>query len=219
MLKDFIIFGPPGSGKGTQAKRLVKRFGFKYVGTGDLMRRELSEDSDLGRKIKRIVESGGLVDDETANQLVDRALSDISVSEIRIFDGYPRTLGQAKHLQDYFDEKKIRPYVLNLNVVLKNLIDRTSTRRVCESCKKIFQNPEELKIQACTECGGNLVTREDDRPEVVKNRLGVYNEQTKSLLDYYREHGILIEIDGNPPIDEVGDEIEQKVEDILAKND
>lgn len=214
--KHFLIFGPPGSGKGTQAKRLVKRFGFKYLGTGDLMRQELEDGKVLGIKIKKILESGKLVDDDTANSLVDEALVDLSKNKNIIFDGYPRTIPQAEHLQNYFENNHNEVYAIFLNVTEENLIERMGTRRICEACKKIFQNPAELKIEKCSECGGKLIKREDDRPEIVKKRLEVYNKETKPLLDFYGKHATIVTVDGNPPIDEVSDEIELKVEAILS---
>ncbi len=216
MTKHFIIFGAPGSGKGTQAKKLVKHFGLNYLGTGDLMRIELNDKTDLGKKIKDIIESGGLVDNQTANELVDQALKNLRFGSSVIFDGYPRTLNQVEHLQDYFNATKSKVFVLNLKVDSKNLIERISTRRVCQNCKKIFQNPAQLKIKKCDECHGDLILREDDKPDVVKERLAVYNDQTKPLIDFYKNLKVLIEIDGNPPIDEVADEIELKVKKIFS---
>jgi len=221
MLKHFVIFGPPGSGKGTQAKRLVKRFGLEYIGTGDLMRQEANSDTPLGKKIKEILEGvgGKLLDDQTANEMVDDVLRDIEPDQSIIFDGYPRTMNQVEYLEGFIETNKIKLYVVNLKVDDANIIKRTTTRRICENCKRIFQDPEQLKISKCLECGGKLIARTDDKVEVVKNRLKIYNEQTKPLLSYYRQNKELVEIDGNPPQDEVFDEIESKVENILSRND
>ena len=218
MLKHFIIFGPPGSGKGTQAKRLVKRFGFEYIGTGDLMRHQANANTVLGKKFKEILEngSGKLLDDQTTNEMVDDALRDLEDGRSVIFDGYPRTLPQVKHLGNFFEANKAKLYVLNLKVDEKNLIERIGTRRICADCKQILQNPDQLETTQCRECGGKLITRPDDQPQVVKNRLEVYNKQTKPLLTFYKQNAELVEIDGNPPIDEVFDEIEAKVGKILA---
>lgn len=217
MLKHFVIFGAPGSGKGTQARRLVKRFGLFYIGTGDLMRAEAAANTDLGRKIKLVLEDHGgiLMDDKTANEMVDHKLIDLSHDQSAIFDGYPRTIPQAEHLAKYFEKTKNKIIILNLEVDLKNLLDRTATRRICEKCRKPFQNPAQLGIDKCDECDSKLVVRPDDKPEIVKNRLEVYAKQTKPLLDFYRKNGQIIEVDGNPPIDEVWDEIETKVQTIL----
>jgi len=185
--QNYIILGPPGSGKGTQAKRLAQKLGWLYFGTGDLMREEIEKDSPLGKEFRKVSKGGGLVNDEVVQKFVGQKLEKLDLSKGIVFDGFPRTISQAEYLENIFKKKRIDNLkVINLVTSWESLVKRILKRRL-----------EEKRV--------------DDKSEVIAHRIEVYNRQTKPLLDYYRKQGKLINIDGEPSIDEVWEEIQQKV--------
>lgn len=180
-----IIFGAPGSGKGTYASRLQAKLGVEVIATGDIFRELLKEDSELGRKVKVYVEKGLLVPDEIVVEVLKQRLSKIPKGKGFILDGYPRTLEQAKILEDI---TKI-DVILLLDVPDWIIIERLSSRRICRNCGTVY-NVRFLKPKVegiCDKCGGSLYQRSDDNPEVIKKRLHVYQEQTSPLLEYFKE--------------------------------
>jgi len=211
MDKVIIIFGPPGSGKGTQAARVVQKYGLNYFGTGVLIREEAEKETEFGKKFKEILSNGQgkLVADDLIEQFISDKLRNLDFSKGVIFDGYPRTVNQANSLKDLL--KVIKPLVLILKVDTSLMVKRILTRRICENCEKVFEDPEKLGIVKCDACGGNLVQREDDSAEVIKNRIDIYEKETTPLIDFYRKEGRIIEINGNPSIEEVWQEIKQKL--------
>jgi adenylate kinase len=180
-----IIFGAPGAGKGTYASRLQAKLGVEVIATGDIFRELMKEDSELGRKVRGYVEKGLLVPDEVVVEVLKQRLSKIPKGKGFIFDGYPRTLEQAKSLQSI---TKI-DVILLLDVPDWIIIERLSSRRICRNCGTVY-NIRFLKPKVegvCDKCGGPLYQRPDDNPEVIKKRLQVYQEQTKPLLEYFKE--------------------------------
>ena len=180
-----IIFGAPGAGKGTYASRLQARLGVEVIATGDIFRELMKEDSELGRKAKSFVEKGLLVPDEVVVEVLKLRLSKIPKQKGFILDGYPRTLEQAKILESITEIDVI----LLLNVPDWIIIERLSSRRICRNCGNVY-NIRFLKPKVegvCDKCGGHLYQRPDDTPEVIKKRLQVYQEQTKPLLEYFKE--------------------------------
>jgi len=180
-----IIFGAPGAGKGTYASRLQARLGVEVIATGDIFRELMKEDSELGRKVKSFVEKGLLVPDEVVVEVLKLRLSKIPKQKGFILDGYPRTLEQAKILESITEIDVI----LLLNVPDWIIIERLSSRRICRNCGNVY-NIRFLKPKVegvCDKCGGHLYQRPDDTPEVIKKRLQVYQEQTKPLLEYFKE--------------------------------
>ena len=180
-----IIFGPPGSGKGTYSSRLQAKLGVDVIATGDIFRELVKENSDLGKKVKGYVEKGLLVPDDVVVEVLKQRLSKIPKGKGFILDGYPRTLDQAKTLDS------ITPIdvVLLLDVPDWIIIERLSSRRICRNCGAVY-NTRFLKPKVegvCDKCGGQLYQRSDDNPEVIKKRLEVYKQQTQPLLDYYRK--------------------------------
>ncbi len=180
-----IIFGPPGSGKGTYASRLQANLGVDVIATGDIFRELVKENSELGKKVKGYVEKGLLVPDEVVIEVLKQRLSKIPKGKGFILDGYPRTLDQAKTLNT------ITPIdvVLLLDVPDWIIIERLSSRRICRNCGTVY-NTRFLKPKVegvCDKCGGPLYQRADDNPEVIKKRLEVYKEQTSPLLEYYKK--------------------------------
>jgi len=212
MNKVIIIFGPPGSGKGTQAAKIVQKYGFAYFGTGDLIREEAEKETEFGQKFKGILTDGKgrLVPDELIEQFVASKLKSIDLNKGVVFDGYPRTIHQANSLKNILGG--IKPLILILKVDSSLMINRVLTRRICENCEKVFENPEKLGIVKCDACGGKLIARADDNAETIKSRIDIYEKETAPLIDFYQKEGKIIEIDGNPPIEEVWQEIQQKLE-------
>jgi len=179
-----IIFGAPGAGKGTYGSRLQAKLGVEVIATGDIFREIMKENSELGRKIKGYVEKGLLVPDEVVVEVLKQRLSKIPERKGFILDGYPRTLEQAKTL----DAITKIDVILLLDVPDWIIIERLSSRRICRNCGNVY-NIRFLKPKvenACDKCGGPLYQRSDDTPEVIKQRLQVYQEQTKPLLEFFK---------------------------------
>ncbi len=180
-----IIFGAPGAGKGTYSSRLQTKLGVEVIATGDIFRELMKEDSELGRKVRSYVEKGLLVPDEVVVEVLKQHLSKIPEEKGFILDGYPRTLEQAKILDSI---TKI-DVILLLNVPDWIIIERLSSRRICRNCGAVY-NIRFLKPKVegvCDKCGGPLYQRSDDNPEVIKERLKVYQDQTRPLLEYFKE--------------------------------
>jgi adenylate kinase len=194
-----IIFGAPGSGKGTYASRLQAKLGIDVIAMGDIFRELLKEDSELGRKVKVYVEKGLLVPDEIVVEVLKQRLSKIPKGKGFILDGYPRTLEQAKILEGI---TKI-DVILLLDVSDWIIIERLSSRRICRNCGTVY-NVRFLKPKVegiCDKCGGPLYQRSDDNPEVIKKRLQVYQEQTRPLLEYFKEKKVPFVTSSTPTLD------------------
>ena len=183
-----IIFGPPGSGKGTYASRLKSRLGVHVIATGDIFREILKEDSTLGRKVKGYVEKGLLVPDDIVIDVLKQHLSQVPTQTGFILDGYPRTIEQAQAL-----EKIVKIDVVLLQMVPDwIIIERLSSRRICRNCGAVY-NIRFLKPKVdgiCDKCGGSLYQRLDDKPAVIKRRVQVYQEQTSPILQHYKEKNL-----------------------------
>lgn len=209
-MKNYIFLGPPGSGKGTQAKILAEKQGAFYFGAGDLMRKEAQCGTEYGKQFQAVWDKGEgqLVPEKISDGFLESKLQEVKGRQV-IFDGYPRTLKQAEMLERYFPSENI--IVINISLNDKALVLRATTRRVCEKCGKIFFRADLSGITKCDKCSGNLVQRQEDTEEIVKKRIEVYNNETKPLIDYFENKGILINIDGEPPIEDVTAEINQKL--------
>lgn len=208
---NIVLLGAPGSGKGTQGENLVLEYGLKKLSTGDLFREEIARKSELGVQLKEIVEAGKLVSDDIVSQLVISRLTPDYCQNGVIFDGFPRTVSQAKALDEYMDSvgNKI-DIVLELVVKEEDLIERLSNRYSCKKCNagynKLLKNPKVEGV--CDVCGGTeFFVREDDRPEVIKKRFRVYQEQTELLLPYYEKKGLLFSVEANDNMDTVAKNI------------
>jgi len=181
---NLIIFGPPGAGKGTYASRVAVELKIVNIATGDIFRNEIKEKTALGNRIADFVEKGLLVPDEIVIEVLKKRLSKANSQRGFILDGYPRTVDQAKAL----DEVVKVDAVIRLVVPEQVIIERLSTRRVCKKCDAIY-NVKYLRPKVegvCDKCGGELVQREDDKPEVIRERLRVYEKQTQPLIEHYR---------------------------------
>jgi adenylate kinase len=201
-----VLFGPPGSGKGTQAKLLVERLGIPHISTGDMLRESIEADNAVGRQVKNIMKTGALVDDELVNRLVFDRLARADSVKGFILDGYPRTERQAKALHRWLLARGIDELVIHLLVDYNSLITRLTGRRQCPRCGTLYNlysnAPKQDEI--CDRDGTKLVIRPDDSEAVIKERLDAYERQTQPLLKYFAEQGRpLIDIDASsdpPPV-------------------
>ncbi|MET0388291.1 MAG: adenylate kinase [Polyangiales bacterium] len=201
-----ILFGPPGAGKGTQAKRLQRSLGIPQIATGDLMRAERASGSELGKQFDHYMSQGLLVPDELSLALLEQRLSQSDADGGAIFDGFPRTLPQAQALDGLLQKhsKKI-DIVVSMEVTLDEMIERVVQRRTCEDCGHIYHlryNPPPSPTE-CGICGGKLVQRKDDTEEVVRKRHDEYLAKTAPLLSYYQQQGIVKTISGIGALDEI----------------
>ncbi len=208
-----VFLGPPGAGKGTQAKLLSQRMGFLHLSTGDLLREAVKNQTPLGKKAKEYMDRGELVPDELIVQLIEETMpKDGNV----ILDGFPRTVNQALALEEMLRVKgeKISK-VLFFDVPDEVIIDRLSGRRVCSKCGAVYHvkyNPPKVE-GVCDLCGGTLVQRDDDKEEVVRKRLEVYRKQTQPLVEFYQERGIIYKLDAGKGVEELFEEVKGLVRD------
>jgi adenylate kinase len=206
----FIILGPQGSGKGTHGTFIAELFGIPLISTGEIFRQEVRKESELGKKIKEYVEQGKLVPDDIVIEVLKERLSQEDCKNGFILDGFPRTLAQAEAL----DKITTIDLVIYLDVTKETIIERLSGRRTCKNCGAIYHikfiPPKQEGI--CDKCGGELYQRDDDKPEIIEERLKNFELMTKPLLDYYESKGILRKIDGNGERDEVDDRIKELLE-------
>ena len=200
---NLIFLGAPGAGKGTLATLLSKDYGIPQISTGDLFRAAVKDGSELGRKVKGIMEKGELVPDSLTVELVRERLAKPDAQQGYILDGFPRTVAQA----DALAESQKIDAAINFRISDELVIRRLSGRRVCRSCGAIYHidNMPPKVEGTCDRCGGEMYIRDDDKIESIKNRLRVYKEQTEPLIAYYREEGLLQEIDSSKsPQDSLG---------------
>ncbi len=205
-----IMLGAPGAGKGTQAKKIADLCKVPHISTGDIFRANIKQGTELGKKAKTYMDAGELVPDELVCDLVVDRIQQDDCTEGFILDGFPRTIPQAEALTNALNaiEQKME-YALNIDVPDENIIHRMAGRRACVGCGATYHvefNPPKV-TDVCDVCGEELVLRDDDKPETVKNRLNVYHEQTKPLIDYYEKQGIVHTIDGTQTMEEVFSDI------------
>jgi adenylate kinase len=209
-----VLLGPPGSGKGTQASALERKWGLVHLSSGDLLRAHVKQGSELGRKAKPYMERGNLVPDELILEMMAERMAEPDAQAGFALDGFPRTVAQAEALEARLREMGQRlEAVIYLEVPEEELLRRLSGRRTCSRCNAIYQvdsMPSQVE-GVCDRCGGPLIQREDERPEVVRNRLQVYAELTEPLLAYYQKRGLLHRIDGTIGVKKVMAEIARMV--------
>lgn len=201
-----VMLGAPGAGKGTQAQMLAKKYDIPHVSTGDIFRMNIKNGTELGLEANKYMDQGLLVPDElTVRILLDRVAKD-DCKNGYVLDGFPRTIPQANVLEDALTKlgDKI-DYAINVDVPDENIIRRMGGRRACLACGATYhiEHVPPKKEGICDKCGQELVLRDDDKPETVKNRLQVYKEQTQPLIDFYTERGVLHNVDGTKDMNEV----------------
>ena len=201
-----VLLGPPGAGKGTQAKLLREKFEACQVSTGDILRKAVAEQSPLGKDASEYIRRGELVPDSVIVRLVAERLKERDCEKGFILDGFPRTIPQAQRLEEILKEMELGlHYVLSVQVPHNVIVERLAGRRTCKGCGALYHlvlDPPK-KQAVCDRCGGALFQREDDREETISARLRVYDTQTAPLVSYYRERGMLREIDGMGKVDDV----------------
>ncbi len=212
-----ILLGPPGAGKGTQAKRIVSENNLVYISTGEILRKAVKEETSLGFRAKQYMDQGQLVPDELVVEIVKDRLVEPDDKKGALLDGFPRTVTQAKFLDKVLPDVNAKiDRVILIEVEENELIERLTGRRVCSECGANyhvqFQPPKVRNV--CDRCGGDLYQRDDDSLETVKERLEVYKQQTEPLISFYQEKELLSTVDGNQDIDGVYKQINSIIEDL-----
>ena len=201
-----IMLGAPGAGKGTQAKKIAEKYSIPHISTGDIFRANIKNGTELGKKAKTYMDQGLLVPDELVVDLVVDRVNQEDCADGYVLDGFPRTIPQAEALDKALAELGQKmDYAINVEVPDDNIVNRMSGRRACVDCGATYHMVYAPTKQEgiCDKCGGGLILRDDDKPETVKKRLGVYHDQTQPLIDYYKKQNILKTVDGTQPMENV----------------
>jgi len=211
-----VLLGPPGAGKGTQAKWLQERFEACQVSTGDILRKAVAEQTPLGKQAAAYINRGALVPDSLIVDLVAERLKEKDCDKGFVLDGFPRTISQAESLEEILKKMRLAlDCVLSVQVPHRVIVERLAGRRTCKGCGALYHltlDPPS-KEGVCDRCGGELYQRDDDREETITARLKVYEAQTAPLVNYYRERGMLREIDGVGKVDEIRSRVLQALGD------
>ncbi|MEO5331812.1 MAG: adenylate kinase [Magnetococcus sp. YQC-5] len=196
---NLIFMGPPGAGKGTQARRIAEKYAIPQLSTGDMLRAAVKAGTPVGLRAKAAMESGGLVTDDIVVGIIGDRIGEADCQNGFILDGFPRTVGQANSLETMLSERQLKiDYVIDITADDDALVARITGRRTCGQCGEGYhiQFKKPAKEELCDLCGGALVTRADDTEETVRNRLAVYHAQTAPVLDFYRNRGAIETVDG-----------------------
>ncbi len=211
---NLIMLGLPGAGKGTQAKKLSNKYNIPHISTGDIFRNAIQNETELGKKAKEYLDSGGLVPDELTNSIVRERLKEDDCKEGFILDGFPRTINQAEALEDMLKNMNRKlDLAIYIDVTREELIKRLTHRRTCSNCGAVYHldyDPPE-KEGICDKCGGKLIQRSDDKEEVVKERLKINSKNIKNLIDFYEEEDKLATVKSDAGIEEVFEKIDEIV--------
>jgi adenylate kinase len=212
-----ILLGAPGSGKGTQAKRLVTTYGIPQISTGDILRLAVREGTDLGKEAKKYMDAGELVPDSVILGVIEERLHEDDCKKGAIFDGFPRTLQQAEGMESLLNKLASRlDLCISLEVPDEHIVRRLTARRLCSNCGADFNTisnppPDNGICSVC--CEGKIIQRDDDKEETIRNRLEVYHRQTRPLQDYYSGRGLLRLVDGDGSPDQIFDKLRQLFDD------
>lgn len=206
-MKNIILLGAPGAGKGTQAVLIAKEYGVPQISTGDILRRNIQDGTPLGKEAKSYIDKGALVPDEVVIGIVDARLKEEDCRNGYILDGFPRTIAQAEAL----DKIAKIDLAVNIEVDFDVIVRRLAGRRVCV-CGASYHTDTLNGSTVCAKCGKELIVRDDDRPETVQNRLKVYSEQTAPLIDYYKKQGKLANIVSNNVIEDTFAKVKKVLE-------
>ncbi|HUL73145.1 MAG TPA: adenylate kinase [Vicinamibacterales bacterium] len=205
-----VVLGPPGAGKGTQAERFARDRGVPRISTGDILREAVQAGTPLGRAAKAVMDTGRLVGDDVMNGIVRERLTKPDVTPGFVLDGFPRTVAQAQALDEMIDERSL--VIVQIEVPEDVLVERLSSRRICGSCGWIAAPG----VTACARCGGALIQRPDDRPDVVRERLRVFTRDTQPLIEYYRHRSTFRSVDGDQSESAVAADIAAAVAAVLG---
>ena len=209
-----ILLGPPGAGKGTQASSIVAEYGITHISTGDIFRHNIKNETELGKKVKSYLDKGQLVPDELTIDLVWDRLSKDDCKKGFLLDGFPRTINQAEALQKGLEERGLKlDKVINIDVDKNILVKRLSGRRVCKNCGETYHidNKPTLKDGVCDKCSGEVIQRADDNEKTVLDRTEVYEKQTFPLIDFYKNLGLILTVDGTLSIEDVFSQIKESL--------
>ena len=198
-----MFVGPPGAGKGTQATRVAQRYNIPHISSGDMLRAEMRKGSELGIAAKKYIDEGHLVPDDVIVAMIGERIKETDAQKGFLLDGFPRTAAQAEAL----DKITKLDMVINVFVPDSKLVHRMTGRRVCDSCSATYHVSMLSDLKTCPKCGGNLYLRDDDREEIVIERLRVYKESTQPLIQYYTDQGILRDVVGSDGIDTIAQTI------------
>lgn len=215
-MKNIIFVAPPAAGKGTCSEKLVDKFNYKHISTGDLLREAKVKGDDLGRKIAELMDSGALVTDDIVLELLNNELKTMDKNQAFILDGFPRNVLQANALEDIFNDLQISDYVvIYLEIEFEKALNRTLGRLLCPNCKRGYNKDSALlkpkKDGICDDCGSTLVTRSDDTKETFEIRFNNYMNETNPVLKYYQDKNKLCTISADNNIDEIMQEIERVI--------
>jgi len=214
-----VLLGPPGAGKGTQAKLLQERFEACQVSTGDILRSAVADRSPLGKETSEYIKRGTLVPDSIIVKLVAERLKQEDCAKGFVLDGFPRTISQAESLEEMLKKMGLMlQYVLSVQVPPGVIVERLAGRRTCKNCGALYHllfDPS-AREGVCDRCGGELLQRDDDREETISARLNVYDTQTAPLVNYYRQRGLLREIDGVGSVEAIRDRVLKTLGDLAA---
>ncbi|MDD5559887.1 adenylate kinase [Candidatus Methylomirabilis sp.] len=216
-----VLLGPPGAGKGTQARLLTATFDVAHVSAGDLLRQAVADGSELGQTAKSIMARGALVPDEVVIGIMEERLRRPDCAGGYILDGFPRTLRQAEALSEVLNLLQAPlDRVISVEVSEDDLVRRLAGRRICRACGSMFhvETKPPMRIGACDTCGGALYQRDDDKEDTIRHRLRVYREQTEPLIAYYEKIGLLRRVDGRGTIEEIAQRIRQALGDGLVQS-
>jgi adenylate kinase len=205
-----ILLGAPGAGKGTQAVALSKKLNIPHISTGDIFRSNIKKGTELGKKAKEYIDKGALVPDDVTIGIVSERLAQKDCESGFILDGFPRTIPQAESLDKVLENMGLDiDYVINIQVADCDIVERLSGRRVCKDCGCTYHihNHPTTKEGICDICNAPVITRKDDREETVLNRLKTYHMQTEPLIEYYKQKGKLLEVEGTKPSEETTNEL------------
>lgn len=212
----FVFLGAPGAGKGTQASLIADKFGIAHISTGDIFRENIKNETELGLKVKSLMDEGKLCPDDLTVELVKDRISQEDCKKGFILDGFPRTIAQAEVFENVLNEAKDKlDAVIDIDIPDQSVIDRMSGRRLCKECGESYHvmfNPTK-KEGICDKCSGELYIRKDDEETTVLNRLVEYHKNTEPLIDFYNDRGLLKKVDGSVDIDDVT----ANIEDIVTK--
>ena len=204
---NIVLLGAPGAGKGTQATAICKRYGIPHISTGDIFRKNIKDKTPIGIVAKGYIDRGQLVPDEVTIEIVKGRIEEADCKKGFLLDGFPRTVAQAEALGGI----TVIDAVIDIHVPLERLTKRLTGRRVCKDCGESYHIDYLNGDNSCGKCGGELIQRADDNEETVKNRLDVYTKQTSPLVNYYKDRGVLVNIDGDGDINEVFEAIVKEI--------